>query len=592
MRGEQWQSMLAAGADLYRFSPLRLSLLFGLMLVQRVTAGIGMLLLIPLLQLVGLDTGGGATGDFAGIIARIYDALGLEITLPLILFSYVAVVSLVALLSYLQSVMSTSVQQAYVWHVRHALYDALLHSSWQFFISRKMSDFVHGLAQQVNTIGMCATTMLMLLGQLVLVLVYVGLSLLISWQMTLLALGCGIVLLALLLPLNRRVVQSGRVRESSGKELMQMFTEHLGSLKMVKSYGSESRYLAMMDDESRRLERQIVRLVRFNGLTQLVTAIGGVVFFSLCFYFALQWLAIPLAALLLLLLIFSRLLPQVTLIQALFQRLLHQLPAFADVRQLMRECSGHAEEKLAADVVAPQFKQAISLENVSFRYANATRQVIDRLSLSIGKNETVALTGPSGAGKSTLADLIAGLLVPDAGVIRLDGERIEGERRLAWRRGIAYITQEVFLFHDTVRTNLLWVCPEASEQQLWDALETAAAADFVRALPEGLDTLIGDRGIRLSGGERQRLALARALLSKPQLLILDEATSALDHDNEEKIRQALQRMEGKLTILIIAHRESTIAHVKKRLELGRGVAAEAVADGVGFPVAASDLIGS
>ncbi|PIW44083.1 MAG: hypothetical protein COW18_14165 [Zetaproteobacteria bacterium CG12_big_fil_rev_8_21_14_0_65_54_13] len=152
--------------------------------------------------------------------------------------------------------------------------------------------------------------------------------------------------------------------------------------------------------------------------------------------------------------------------------------------------------------------------------------------------------------------------------MRCDDMVLEGDARMAWRRGVAYITQEVFLFHDTVRANLAWVSPGVSEAELWQALEMAAAAEFVRALPAGLDTLIGDRGIRLSGGERQRLALARALLSKPQLLILDEATSALDHDNEQKINQALLQLDGKLTILIIAHRETTIAHVKQRIVLG------------------------
>ena len=179
----------------------------------------------------------------------------------------------------------------------------------------------------------------------------------------------------------------------------------------------------------------------------------------------------------------------------------------------------------------------------------------------------MALVGPSGAGKSTVADLIAGLLIPDKGKIYCDSILLEGDQRLAWRRGLAYITQEVFLFHDTVRSNLSWVQPEASEEELWAMLELAEAAEFVKRLPEGIDTVIGDRGVRLSGGERQRLALARALLSRPQLLILDEATSALDHENEQKIQQALQHMDGKLTIIIIAHRETSIQHVKQRIEL-------------------------
>ncbi len=177
------------------------------------------------------------------------------------------------------------------------------------------------------------------------------------------------------------------------------------------------------------------------------------------------------------------------------------------------------------------------------------------------------MTGPSGAGKSTLADLIAGLLIPTSGTISCDDISLEGEIRSAWRKNIAYITQEVYLFHDTIRHNLSWVKKDVSDTTIWKMLESAAAAEFVTRLPQGLDTVIGDRGIRLSGGERQRLALARALLSQPQLLILDEATSALDHENERKIQQALEQLQGKLTIIIIAHRKTSIEHVDHLVEL-------------------------
>lgn len=568
MNREQWRALKATVGAFFRFSPLRISLLFVVMLTQKLMAGAGLLLLIPMLQLIGMDVGTGMTGEFAGVVSRLFAAFGVTLTLPSVLVSYVLIVSLITLLNYWQSIASVAVQQAYVCNVRHQLYDSLLHSRWQFFISRKMTDFMHCLMQQVSMIGQCANTILALAGQLILVAVYVGLSLLLSWQMTLLATGCALGLLALLLPFNRVVLKSGHKQLGGGKNLMQMFTEQLSSLKMIKSYGSESLYLARVDEESRMMEAQSVRMTRINGTTQLVSGIGGVVCFALFFYYAQTWVSVSLATLLLLLMIFSRLMPQLTSIQSSYQRLLHQLPAFEDVRQLILACAEAAESKLPAGLQPPELEHRIALEHVSFRYARGNRQVIDKLTLTIEKNATVALTGPSGAGKSTLADLIAGLLVPDSGTIRCDDVVLEGEQRMAWRRGVAYITQEVYMFHDSVRANLQWVNSEANDAELWQALEMAAAADFVRALPDGLDTVIGDRGIRLSGGERQRLALARALLSNPQLLILDEATSALDHDNEQKIHQALLQLEGKLTILIIAHRETTIAHVKQRIVLG------------------------
>ena len=181
--------------------------------------------------------------------------------------------------------------------------------------------------------------------------------------------------------------------------------------------------------------------------------------------------------------------------------------------------------------------------------------VLRGIDLELEKGSFVAMVGPSGGGKSTLADLILGLLEPTEGQITIDDQPLDMHR---WRANIAYVPQETFLFHHSIRSNLLWAAPQASDKELWDVLEMAAATDFVKRLPQGLDSVVGERGIQLSGGERQRIALARALLRKPALLVLDEATSSLDHHSEERIRDAITNLHGNLTMLIIAHRPSTI----------------------------------
>ena len=150
----------------------------------------------------------------------------------------------------------------------------------------------------------------------------------------------------------------------------------------------------------------------------------------------------------------------------------------------------------------------------------------------------------------------------------IDEQTIDDSNRHLWRKNIAYVTQGMHLFHDTIRNNLTLLFDKTfTDEQLWEVLTLSAAEEFVKQLPEGLDTLIGDNGIKLSGGERQRIALARALLSDPKVLILDEATSALDEENERKIRDALIQLNGQLAIIVIAHNETTIAHIDKRIEL-------------------------
>ncbi|MDX8393917.1 MAG: ATP-binding cassette domain-containing protein, partial [Mariprofundales bacterium] len=357
--------------------------------------------------------------------------------------------------------------------------------------------------------------------------------------MSILAVGCGLFLLLMLLPLNKAVLHSGGQQLGGYKAIYSMFTEQLASLKMIKSYGSEDYYLNEVVEQSQLLEQQMLRMTRINALTQLVYLVGAAISFSLYFYFAIAWLSVSLATLLLLLLIFSRLLPQLSSIQSTYQRLLHKIPAFEDVRQLMAACEAALEHSHNPLPMPPKLRQKLVLDQISFHYTQGNREIINKLSLIIPRNATIALIGQSGAGKTTLADLIAGLLIPNSGRILCDDVVLTGDQRLAWRLGVAYITQEVFLFHASVRDNLSWVCPNASDTELWQVLEMAAAADFVRALPNQIDTIIGDRGIRLSGGERQRLALARALLSKPQLLILDEATSALDTPTESAVMQSV-----------------------------------------------------
>jgi ATP-binding cassette subfamily C protein len=171
----------------------------------------------------------------------------------------------------------------------------------------------------------------------------------------------------------------------------------------------------------------------------------------------------------------------------------------------------------------------------------------------------VAIVGASGVGKTTLVDLMIGLLAPETGRVAVDGTAL-AENGAAWRETIGYVPQEPFLFHDTIRANLAWARPEASAADLNRAL-ALARAEFVHDLPNGLDTVVGDRGVRLSGGERQRIALARALLREPSLLILDEATSSIDLENERRILEAIGGLHGTVTIVLIAHRLATVADV-------------------------------
>ena len=179
------------------------------------------------------------------------------------------------------------------------------------------------------------------------------------------------------------------------------------------------------------------------------------------------------------------------------------------------------------------------------------------MNLEIIKNQSVALIGPSGAGKTTLVDILLGVLKPTQGIIRVDGIDIE-DNSTGWREKLGYIPQSIYLMDDTIRGNILYGNEAFNDERLWQVLEEAQLKDFVLSLENGLDTVIGENGVRLSGGQRQRIGIARALYSNPDILVLDEATSALDSETEEAVMDAINRLSGSKTLIIIAHRLSTI----------------------------------
>jgi ATP-binding cassette subfamily C protein len=276
----------------------------------------------------------------------------------------------------------------------------------------------------------------------------------------------------------------------------------------------------------------------------------------------------------LIVLIFSRLWPRFTAIQSSWEQIGTTVPAFQNVLKLMKDCE-EAREWNTAD--QGQFENPIhtvgeiECRHVWYRYDRSQPVFTLRdIHVRIPGNSMTAIVGKSGAGKSTLIDLLIGLNRPESGKILINGEPYHDANKRAIRSSIGYVSQDPFLFHASIRDNLLLVKPDASEEQLWKALEASASDEFVKNLPQGIDTVVGDRGVRLSGGERQRIVLARALLKNPAILVLDEATSALDNENEAKIQAALNRLKGKITIIVIAHRLSTIRNADQVVVLENG----------------------
>ena len=228
---------------------------------------------------------------------------------------------------------------------------------------------------------------------------------------------------------------------------------------------------------------------------------------------------------------------------------------------LQLESDVDSTDKSAETFTEFSFNKEIKLENLTFSYAEGVSPILKDFTLTIGKNESIGIAGPSGSGKSTLVDLLLGLHIPQSGMITIDGMPISGSKMESWRRMIGYVPQEIYLLDETIAENIAFGVPveEIDQIALRDAAKSAQIIDFIeRELPEGFQTVVGERGIRLSGGQRQRIGLARALYHKPKVLILDEATSALDQSTENSVMNTINRLHGKLTIISISHRLSTL----------------------------------
>jgi ATP-binding cassette subfamily C protein len=521
------------------------------------TEALSMVLLMPLLRAAGMPVAGGAAGRVGDAVARVLELFGGSATLGAMLALYVGAVGLQALVQRAEMVSSYMLDKEVSHRLRTRLYAAVAGARWPFLARRRSSDFVHAMTAEADRAESAVSWVVALGVQLVVGGAQLAVALAVSPAVTAAALACGGILLVALRGPRRRTRDAAERISEATRQVYAAAGEQLAAVKVVKSHGAEARSAARFGDLSGRARDVYLHAVRAAADARAAFSIGAAALFALVVWTGIHLLRLPPATALLLLFVFSRLVPRLGMLQQGWHQLLQDLPAFRRLLEAIDACEAAAEPADAPDAPPVPLDEAISLRGVTFAYPDHA-PVLAHLDLTVEARRTTALVGPSGCGKTTVADLVMGLLTPQAGEVAIDGRALGPERLHAWRREIGYVSQDTVLFHDTVRANLAWAAPGADEAEIRAALRSAAADAFVDALPQGLDTVVGDRGVRLSGGERQRLALARALLRRPAVLILDEATSALDPENERRILDAVANLHGRTTILLITHRLATV----------------------------------
>jgi len=555
--------------DLFSISGKQVVVSFLLQILTGFTQGIGLLMLIPLLGMVGIFQNQAKSSNFVGQLIEFINSTGLPPGIIPILLFYILVVSLNSWLNSYQSINNARIQQSFVRYLKDKLYTSIGHSQWLFVSQMKLSDIAHVITSEVQQSGQVIFQILRLTSTIITILVYAVVAFMLDAQMAFLSLIGALLLLLIGRKKNRGAYNIGKASQKSMKKVFNIVIEHLSGMKVAKSFAEEDRYIAEFIHYSEEVEKRKIDYSRLSARTSLIFSVGTVMLLSIYVYLAIEVVGLPATTLLVLIYIFSRLLPKVSTLQTAYQSILQALPAFTSVNELQNRCNANAEELTRTPAKIQKIGGNIQIQNLSFGFGN--KPLFEDISLTISANSIVGFTGKSGSGKTTLADIILGLLKPSAGKVLVDGKILNDDLLFAWRKSVGYVTQESFLFNDTIRNNLLWTNQQATESDIREALMQSSADEMIDRFELGLETVVGDRGAKLSGGERQRLALARALVRRPTLLILDEATNALDPYNETKIIDALKKLKGKTTIILITHKAELLEIADKVVKIEKGM---------------------
>jgi len=456
-------------------------------------------------------------------------------------------------------------------HMRDDVYGHLQYLPLSFFGQMKVGQLITRVLNDTREARTVITFALTdVLRQAVTATTYIVFLFLMSWQLTLVALVTGPLVAVGLSPILRRLKGSYSKAFQQRGELVSVAQETMSGIRLVKSFGAEEHERERFSSSSHRYAR---RMVRANALSQaagpISETLSSVIALVLIWIGANMVLGTGVLSAAVFISFVSMAVRLVSPVKALAQfptKLQLSIAAaerFYEVLDTAAEPSHEGGERAASPP-----RDSIRFEGVDFEYEPG-RPVLRGIDFEAKPGEVVALVGPSGAGKSTLVDLLPRFIDPTGGRITMDGQDLREMPLGALRSLFGVVSQETVIFHDTVRANISYGA-ERPEDEIWEAIRAANAEEFIRELPEGIDTLLGDRGVRLSGGQRQRVGIARAILRDPPLLILDEATSSLDTESEQLIQAALERLLSGRTVFVIAHRLSTISGANRILALEDG----------------------
>lgn len=549
---------------------LRLILLLSLGLLGGFSEAIGISAAIPLFNLMSGQSLEG-TDSISNAVYYIFKTLHLPLAPPFLLLFILTLFIIKAVVQFSTRYINARVVSDFEERTRSNLLAQTLKAQWSYLLNRKSGYLEAILMNDVERSGtvfnLVSSSMTFITGFLT----YAAVAFGISVPITLLTIAFGGTLFIILKPVFYRSRKLFETTTQLHKDLHHNLAESFSGVKIIKATGQESAALKKARQYFQIFKQAKVKTALYRQSSLAIIEPAGFILIAILFMASYRSPSFSIASFAVIMYLIQKIF---TFIQST-QNHLHTISEFApslkSILQYKKQISQNREKD--SGTMPFVYQKSLTFEDVHFAY-DPRRPVLRGISFSITRGSVIGIMGPSGSGKTTIADLLLRLFHPDTGAIRIDGILLDDIRIAALRERISYVPQEAFLLNESIRNNIRFFDDNLSDETLIEVAKKANIYETIMSLPDGFDTVIGDRGIKLSGGQRQRIALARALARKPDIIILDEATSAIDGESEAMIQKAILNLRKETTIIIIAHRFSTIKDVDNLIILRDGVIGE------------------
>lgn len=550
------------------------STIIGLILLASILEGVGFSLLVPLVQMFSSDSRGGqgTTSTVFDLYETLLASYQLKDRLAILGLAILGVFVFKNVVQYLREVLAIRLWLGISTENRMKAVRNLLHHPYCYFLERKQGALVQQLYYEPHTAAYFVQVAIEQCSNLLAVAVLVGLLFMVSWKITLLVLAVGSVYNLATWRFSKQAHAGGEERQQVEAESVAFLSEAIGGIRQVKVFSAEKRIEQVYEQLVNRFRAVHSDHWLSAALPNHVTELFWIGLIVLILSFPALGLVQDAQSVLPIVAVFSvvafRVGPYISRISQGWLNLKFYLPALYMVAELIKQPKPQYMSNIPLRLFR-NFSEVIRFENVGFSYGG-DKLALGSVSLEFKRGEMTAVVGPSGAGKSTMADLLVRLYNPSRGRISVDGVDLRTYDPDSWLDAIGFVSQDAFIFHGTIRDNIAFSRPGATLNEVQAVAKQANAHEFIERAPQGYDTVVGDRGLKLSGGERQRIAIARALIRNPQILVFDEATSALDNQSEALIQEAIAGIVGGKTVILIAHRLSTVVRADKIVVLASG----------------------